>query len=451
MTARRPLVRVGGRNRQLPAGDTVPASAIPEVVAGQTHGAALKSTPVDADEIPWIDSAASWVLAKLDFGVLKSAVLAWVVSQDNNWAGKNVFQQDLLIEGETGPEVDLGIRAYGRAPVLHGYLANGTKASPSATTINQLVLGVGGRSWTGTKWSEHSTAAIHFATTENHSDTAQGTNVAILATPIGLGYADRVKVAEFNGDGDIINSRGITQRKVNSGERSRGIEIYREGNTAEFSMVSTAAVPYASLFRGYSVGGSATGGYSATVSGQGTGYALCGHDGSGFVGAKALIGLHAGANWTTTSTPTRIEFQTTVTGSTVRATRLVVDEAGNLVVSTGMLGYANSALDVVTQTTSKTAPVTINKRSGVIVTHNSELAGGASVLFRVSNTFATPGTHIVLTLTNSSGSVDASIYRVEPILDETSAGFYVLLTNESSSAMVQAVRFKFILFGVPAT
>ena len=451
MTVRRPLVRVSGRNRQLPAGDTLPASAIPEVVAGPTHGATLKSTPADADEIPWIDSAASWVLGKLNFGVLKSAVLAWAVSQDNNWAGKNVFQQDLLVESETGPEVDLGIRAYGRAPVLHGYLANGTKAAPSAATINQLVLGVGGRSWTGTKWSDHSTAAIHFATTENHSDTAQGTNVAILATPIGSGYADRVKVAEFNGDGDIINSRGITQRKVNSGERSRGIEIYREGNTAEFSMVSTAAVPYASLFRGYSVGGSAAGGYSATVSGQGTGYALCGHDGTGFVGAKALIGLHAGANWTTTSTPTRIEFQTTVTGSTARATRLVVDESGNVVVSSGMLGYANSVGDVVTQTTSKATPVTINKRCGYIVTHNASLAAGAKVLFRVSNTFALPGTHIILTLTNSSGTIDSSVYRVQPILDETAAGFYVALTNESSGPLSQAVKIEFILLGVSAT
>ncbi|MDX4957917.1 hypothetical protein [Delftia acidovorans] len=398
-----------------------------------------------------MDSSSAWGLKKISISILKSLIIAWVVSRDNSWTGSNVFQKNTYVEGETGPEVDLGIRAYGRAPVLHGYLANGTKASPSATTINQLVLGVGGRSWTGTQWSEHSTAAIHFATTENHSDTAQGTNVAILATPIGSGYADRVKVAEFNGDGDIINSRGITQRKINSGERGRGIEIYREGGTAEFSMVSTSSVPYASLCRGYSVGGSAAGGYSATVSGQGTGYALCGHDGTGFVGAKAIVGLHAGANWTTTSTPTRIEFQTTVTGSTARATRLAVDEVGNVVVATGMLGYANSALDVVTQTTSKTEPVAINKRSGVIVTHPAELAGGASALFRVSNTFATPGTHIVLTLTNSSGSVDSSIYRVKPILDETSAGFYVLLTNESSSAMVQAVRFKFILFGVPAT
>ncbi|WP_413964423.1 hypothetical protein [Delftia tsuruhatensis] len=446
MTARRPLVRVGGRNRQLPAGDTVPASAIPEVVAGQTHGAALKSTPVDADEIPWIDSAASWVLAKLNFGVLKSAVLAWAVSQDNNWAGKNVFQQDLLIEGETGPEVDLGIRAYGRAPVLHGYLANGTKASPSATTINQLVLGVGGRSWTGTKWSEHSTAAIHFATTENHSDTAQGTNVAILATPIGLGYADRVKVAEFNGDGDIINSRGVTQRKVNSGERSRGIEIYREGNTAEFSMVSTATVPYASLFRGYSVGGSAAGGYSATVSGQGTGYALCGHDGSGFVGAKALIGLHAGANWTTTSTPTRIEFQTTVTGSTVRILRFVIDEAGNAVATTGLVGYTAGSGDVVTQATSKTTSVTINRQNGSIVMNNAALAAGAQVLFKVANSFVGVADHVLLTLTNSNGTIDTSQYQCWAVIDMTSAGFYVVLRNISGGSLSQAVRLNFVVF-----
>lgn len=53
--------------------DAVGAAAA-EPVAGVTHAAASKSTPVDADELPLIDSAASWGLKKLTFANLKATL-----------------------------------------------------------------------------------------------------------------------------------------------------------------------------------------------------------------------------------------------------------------------------------------------------------------------------------------------------------------------------------------
>lgn len=49
-------------------------------VAGDTHAAAGKSTPVDADELPLVDSAASNVLKKLTWANLKATLASWLVS-----------------------------------------------------------------------------------------------------------------------------------------------------------------------------------------------------------------------------------------------------------------------------------------------------------------------------------------------------------------------------------
>lgn len=46
-------------------------------VAADTHAAASKTTPVDADEIPLVDSAASWVLKKLTWANLKATLLTY--------------------------------------------------------------------------------------------------------------------------------------------------------------------------------------------------------------------------------------------------------------------------------------------------------------------------------------------------------------------------------------
>lgn len=444
MSARRPLVSVNGSLRELPAGDTLPAGTIPEVVAAPTHEASVKEGPADSDELPWVDSAASWVLRKLTFAALKNAILSWLIARDITWAGKNVFLQSTYVEGANGAEVDFGVRAYGNAPVLHGYLANGSKNAPSPVTNNQMVLGIGSRPWTGSGWAAHSTAAIHFITQEDHSETAQGTNVSVVCTPIGAAYSGRIKVAEFNGDGDVINSRGLTMRKMNPAERGRGIEIYREGVLAEFSMASNFAAPYSSLFRGYAVGGSAAGGYTATTTGQGTGFALCGHDGSTMLGAKALIGLHAADTWTPTATPTRIEFQTTVSGSATRLLRFVIDQSGNALATTGLLGYAVGSGGVVTQITSKTTSVAIDKQNGSIVTHNAALGAGAQAVFKVVNSYVGPADHVLLALTPGNG-VDATQYDCRPIIDTTAGAFYVVLRNISGISLSQAVRLNFLV------
>lgn len=74
MATRNPLVLVAGQQRELASGDTLPATAIPAVVAAEVHAAASKATPVDADEFFLVDSAASWAAKKLSWLLMRTAL-----------------------------------------------------------------------------------------------------------------------------------------------------------------------------------------------------------------------------------------------------------------------------------------------------------------------------------------------------------------------------------------
>lgn len=222
-------------------------------------------------------------------------------------------------------EVSVNIQGENVPPVLH-YRFKVSGGSGMAASGN-LIGGAGARPWIGSTWSDHSTAAYHLIATEDHTTTAQGTNFGILATPIGGNQANRVYVATFNGDGDIINSKGVSNRKIVSGERGRGIEIARDGSSAEFSMVSSQLSPYSSLIRAYAISGSVSSPWW-TPQGQGMGIGLCGHDGVGMVGSKAIFGMFAASNWSSTDNSTYISMETTATGQTGRTERLRIEPNG---------------------------------------------------------------------------------------------------------------------------
>lgn len=89
------------------------------------------------------------------------------------------------------------MRGYAVGPVIHGYMANGTKASPTSITSGQLVFGIGARPYAEAGFTAHSTSAIHMVATENHSGTNQGTDFRILVTPLGKTEADRITAVRY--------------------------------------------------------------------------------------------------------------------------------------------------------------------------------------------------------------------------------------------------------------
>ena len=65
--------------------------------------------------------------------------------------------------------------------------------------------------------------------------------------------------------------------------------------------------------------------------------------------------------------------------------RATLDTNGNFLLLTGVLGYGNGAGGTVTQLTSKSTAVTLNKPTGQITMNNAALAAGASVEFTLNN------------------------------------------------------------------
>ena len=117
--------------------------------------------------------------------------------------------------------------------------------------------------------------------------------------------------------------------------------------------------------------------------------------------------------------------------------------AGNVLVTNGVLGYGVGAGGTVTQTTSKSTSVALNKPSGSITLHNSTIAAGASVMFDMSNTYAKTGC-MVMTNIDLYGTPNYWSYRIEPVA--VGGGQITFrLTNLHSGALTAAEKINFVI------
>lgn len=113
--------------------------------------------------------------------------------------------------------------------------------------------------------------------------------------------------------------------------------------------------------------------------------------------------------------------------------------AGSIITSspTGALGYGAGAGGTVTQLTSKSTAVTLNKPTGKITTASDALAAGASVVFIVNNS----------TITSQSVAIidwDTSNYRVESYAC-VSGSFVIRITNITGSSRSEALDLMYTI------
>lgn len=145
-------------------------------------------------------------------------------------------------------------------------------------------------------------------------------------------------------------------------------------------------------------------------------------------------------------------WQTAPSGTAGNATAWInamsLDVKGNLLLTsgTGALGYGAGAGGTVTQLTSKSTGVTVNKPSGTIYTHNESLAAGASVSFPFSNnlldgyffgdTLVVNGAYTKTTI-NPDG-----FYRIEASM-VGSGGGVIRITNLTGAARAEVLAINF--------
>lgn len=131
----------------------------------------------------------------------------------------------------------------------------------------------------------------------------------------------------------------------------------------------------------------------------------------------------------------------TVDGTTVGGA-VPAAVTGTNVRATGSLGYTTGAGGTVTQLTSKATPVTINKLSGRVTTHNAELARDTTVNFVVNNSMVAED-DVVIACVHSGATL--GVYELD--VDAVANGSFTLaLRNHMASVdYSEAVAINFVV------
>lgn len=136
--------------------------------------------------------------------------------------------------------------------------------------------------------------------------------------------------------------------------------------------------------------------------------------------------------------------QNTAIGSTVSMTEVFrTTSRGDLLLTsgTGALGYGEGAGGTVTQLTSKSTAVTLNKPSGQIITSNSALAAGGIVSFVLFNNTHTSIIDILnIQCVNSS---NADKYNIWAANNGPGFGIVVFIKNISASTLSDVLTINF--------
>lgn len=333
-------------------------------VASSTHSATSKTTPVDADEIPMADSAASWGLKKLTWANLKATLATWI--------GGGTIAGGFTTLSTTG---------------------NATLGDAEATD----------------------THAIKGATTV----LANSANPAVKITQTGAGNAFVVEdSASTDSTPFVIDSEGRigqaaidTRAMHNIGQHAAtgsGLQYYRAGGTHPetgtaytitfHSEVTTPAS--ASTFTeltAFKSQPAATGANSTITLHQG--FAALGPT----LGAGASITTQYGfaASGSLTAATNNYGFYGNIAAGTGRYNFYAAGDAPNrfvgetLVIGPAGLGYGTGAGGTVTQTTSRTTGVTLSKPTGSI-TLVSAAGSATAASFTVTNTLVAATDTIII-------------------------------------------------------
>ena len=165
-----------------------------------------------------------------------------------------------------------------------------------------------------------------------------------------------------------------------------------------------------------------------TFSGSLSGIATAGYTGYGKIGVIGQIGM----NCASADTISARGLQFFIDG--IKHGNLSVDNYDNLLYIGNGIGYATGSGGTVTQLTSKSTAVTLNKPTGQITMNNAALAAGASVAFSFSNILLTNTDTLVVGI---NGAL-AAYYTV-------TVGYYVngfcaiYVTNRDTGSRSEAI------------
>ena len=122
---------------------------------------------------------------------------------------------------------------------------------------------------------------------------------------------------------------------------------------------------------------------------------------------------------------------------------MTVDAVGKVAFPQGQsnVGYVTGQGGTVTQITSKSTAVTLDKPVGQIITHNEAIAANTTVYFQVNNNTVTLNDNVLLTM-NAATSGDRYNIWVWAL---AAGSFYIAIRNISGASLSEAIKINFAI------
>jgi len=253
-----------------------------------------------------------------------------------------------------------------------GRRANGTKASPSAVTTNDILLNLAGRGYGATAYSTTNRGAFQVRAMESWTDTAQGTELRFLSTPAGsataverwfiradgcLAYAAgsltgdaTINAVDYFDNGVNINTiysslalanifiltQTVNLNAASAPTPTSGTILHLVGLDTTNSGLLLDTFGANPQFRARRSNGTKAS-PSALTAGDVLGvFNATGYGTTGYAAQPgAAISFLANQNWTDAAQGTRIQFNTTADGSTSSTARWIIGNDGSLYYSGG--------------------------------------------------------------------------------------------------------------------
>lgn len=311
-------------------------------------------------------------------------------------------------------QADISATTYGvnGGGILHGKMANGTYASPTAILSGDIFGGVGSRAYhSGGAFQTSSPTSIHWVASENQTGSAYGSYLRILTTPKGSTTRQERVIVSDSGTLWCHNTGTFDPKVAEQTKPVSDVLILASGD----SHTSYGTFCYGTgIGAGYR-GGAATG-TPASPGATGTDTNICFmgghvHDGTNWTtGTKALIAFKSAQVITGSNQGTYITFETTPLNSTTRAEGARLDPDGNLLIQ-----QAGKGLRVKEGSNAKQGTATLS--SGSVTVSNTSVTANSRIFLTSQSDGGTPGWLRVsartastsFTITSSSGSDTSTV------------------------------------------
>ena len=225
--------------------------------------------------------------------------------------------------GSTSTTLTTYLNAFGGSSIV-GQRARGTAAAPTAVQNGDGLLELNTRGYNGTGFAQGA-AAIAMGTSENWTNTAQGTQISFWTTANGTATpGTRMRIAA-SGNVGIGTFSPTSLLEVSNGLST---QTFAQATVTTFANAANSAI-VGSRARGTSGAPAAVQNGDALVGFLGRGYGA-----TNFSGTRGGMFVSASENWTDTAQGTRLNFNTTVNGTTTPATRMTIDHVGNVGIGT---------------------------------------------------------------------------------------------------------------------